>query len=455
MSKIKTFTLYYSALFFIFKEYLLKLINNLPILSSVKRVVTIIFIISISWASKINACDKLLENFEQECALQDDYLILKKRFKKNHNVNIENITGYRAKRLINYKHWDSRKTDFACRPWLFYKPKPKAWINWESGNTFVKKIAQTESFKEHFSLSPYLLRAVHISSIDPDVIGQLAKLKGTSPGGFRTKFYQIPGFHVSCETVEVKKSNYQFLQNFDLKDDNGDPLVTSKLINCNSSGGGNSSHTTRSSANSKKKSVRSTDHYFGIVQYPNSDVVQSELKKLEKFVKESLEKIKAGKNDISPMELMADAQRWFVAIHPFGDGNGRTSRYVQDLFSHYFGLPFFRGGNLQDDVLISGMNYREKFKAEGKNLLNFLRKCETYYQRGISFEEMPCDCVPLYSYKKIDRPEKGEWKRKIVIDENGVECERKMFEYPDRAIESFDDVLMWMINNRIYKETDI
>ena len=45
------------------------------------------------------------------------------------------------------------------------------------------------------------------------------------------------------------------------------------------------------------------------------------------------------KNDFSPIAIAADIQRRLVAIHPFANGNGRTSRLIMDFILESLGLP--------------------------------------------------------------------------------------------------------------------
>lgn len=52
--------------------------------------------------------------------------------------------------------------------------------------------------------------------------------------------------------------------------------------------------------------------------------------------------------DLSPVDFIADLQRRYISMHPFGDGNGRTSHFLQDIVMRALDLPFAPTGSLRD-----------------------------------------------------------------------------------------------------------
>ncbi len=54
--------------------------------------------------------------------------------------------------------------------------------------------------------------------------------------------------------------------------------------------------------------------------------------------------------DEDPFLSVARMQRWFIAIHPFRDGNGRVSRFVMDLMVKSLGLPAPILKNVEHDL---------------------------------------------------------------------------------------------------------
>lgn len=65
--------------------------------------------------------------------------------------------------------------------------------------------------------------------------------------------------------------------------------------------------------------------------------VKPELEKFIKWVNESIAECEAGL--LNPVLVAAQAAVRLVSIHPFFDGNGRTSRLVMDYILQRFGLP--------------------------------------------------------------------------------------------------------------------
>jgi hypothetical protein len=68
-------------------------------------------------------------------------------------------------------------------------------------------------------------------------------------------------------------------------------------------------------------------------------LIYGEPHKTEAKLKKLIEWYEANKATMDPIRLAADFQRAFVAIHPFVDGNGRTSRLLMDRILAEFDLP--------------------------------------------------------------------------------------------------------------------
>lgn len=106
------------------------------------------------------------------------------------------------------------------------------------------------------------------------------------------------------------------------------------------------------------------------VEYSPSKKVKSQIEWIRIFIKDNLQRFQSGNASIAPVELAAVVQKWFVSVHPFADGNGRTSRAIQDLIMQHFGLPFMPAGDLQNDATEEVEDYIENtYKALDAMLL--------------------------------------------------------------------------------------
>lgn len=337
------------------------------------------------------ACPSYLRAYPRECEMNDEYSRLKETFHNEHGLNIEYLTGYRAQRLIDRKVWEEEADRIRCRPEKAYLPSPDVWINWEKGAQFMNEALIDQKLRgENFSLDQSFIEAININSVNIKVMsGFSAMIKGARPGKIRAPGDLAPSFLLKCWKDEITRTDLEVLDDYDLKDSAGNPLVSTYSLLISES----------------ITECPGTDSISGHIYYTPSDQVGLELNKLMSFADEKFNEFirGSGSPDYSPMDFIADFQRWFVAIHPFGDGNGRTSRFLQDYLLSKFGLPFAPGGRIQNDVLMEKGAYQNLFKDEMELTIEMLKGCEEEIKAiGTSTpEDLSCECRPMYQGEYI------------------------------------------------------
>ncbi len=101
---------------------------------------------------------------------------------------------------------------------------------------------------------------------------------------------------------------------------------------------GSSYSTALGAFDSTKGDYRLLNVFAGARRFPDSSKVPVLMKTL---VNEINEKIAAAKTFSQQCELAFDVHYRFVSIHPFADGNGRTSRLLMNYILTIFDLPIF------------------------------------------------------------------------------------------------------------------
>jgi len=89
---------------------------------------------------------------------------------------------------------------------------------------------------------------------------------------------------------------------------------------------------------STKGDYRLLNVFAGARRFPDSSKVPALMKT---FVREINEKMETVKTFNQKCELAFEAHYRFVSIHPFADGNGRTSRLLMNYILAMFDLPVF------------------------------------------------------------------------------------------------------------------
>lgn len=111
----------------------------------------------------------------------------------------------------------------------------------------------------------------------------------------------------------------------------------------------------------------------GWVYYPPSDRVQEFTENWTRRLKIAIREIKEKRR--SPIDTALSFQREFVAIHPFDDGNGRVSRFLQDLILKKFSFPAIPSGYLTDEFTTFRNDYVNKGYEVLEKELSHLENC--------------------------------------------------------------------------------
>ena len=100
---------------------------------------------------------------------------------------------------------------------------------------------------------------------------------------------------------------------------------------------------------------------------------------------------------MTPAEVAYLAQKFYVGVHPFSEGNGRTSRFIQELVLTTMDMPHGSSGDLMDsDVLTSFPDYYNQAMTANIKLMQTMKNCVNLYaQSSPDDSSLPYSCRVL------------------------------------------------------------
>lgn len=319
-----------------------------------------------------HACDDAIKPFARDCAIQDRFVALKNSY-ANRQINIDEIAEYRVIRFVDRYNWERAKTS-RIKPDQIYQPAPATWIVWDSGIREVMRVGGAKGQLQN----GYVLDEANISYVNKVLLMNEAENlnvkdkitdQALKPGEYRKVTSTGVGFRSSgkdySSMINLSEESMNRLQ---ARWEAAMRATFSDLLRDTGS-----TNYTGANLRSGMKDDRSREFVF----YAPSSVVPVSMEWIKNFIRLNLERYKTGNPILSPMELAAVVQKWFVSIHPFSDGNGRTSRAIQDLILTNFEMPVVPGGDLQDDATAVYEDYMERTYVKTENILSALEMCLT------------------------------------------------------------------------------
>ncbi len=174
---------------------------------------------------------------------------------------------------------------------------------------------------------------------------------------------------------------------------------------------------------------------------PHNEVA-NEMHGLLNFLNAKIDRLDAGKEDLNPLLTAAKFHLWFVSIHPFYDGNGRTARLLTNLFLISQGFP---------PIIIK--------TDEKENYNRYLADIQAYGGSPDLFDEFLADLlirsqqmvVDAIAGKSIEEPDDID--KEIDLFKKGFE-ERPISDVPEKTNELVASVFLTNLS-RLFQKLEI
>ncbi len=337
--------------------------------------------------------------FQKDCNIQSRYAKIQAYFSEI-GINVAELAEYRLLRFVDRASFETARYA-QTPPSEIYKPAPTTWEVWDTGirtlfgnDDLAGVLYKTGGFDsrglgyDHISIANF--NAALLKNTKGDISRD--KLTGkmdsdSTPGSYRkstrvgwTSYVADCRDKVSCSQNSMYRAQkaweFDYGMNFNevVKLNNGiKPEIATFVVNM--------------SVTSEPTPGRS------FIAYASSDMVPAQINWLNNFVKANIARYREGKPAMPPIEFSALVQKWLVTIHPFSDGNGRTSRAAQDVILANFKMPYAPGGDLQNDTMEEFDKYVDQTYAAMELMLTRLEACAEEYRQKTEKPSYACRTV--------------------------------------------------------------
>lgn len=325
------------------------------------------------------------DSFRRDCDFQDRYARVKETFAR-YGRNVEDVTEYKALRFIGSQVYTTNLQTKKLPPQMIYEPAPATWQIWESGvDQVVQRFGRKDSLLDQNTIKAETISFINKSLMEKDGVSLKDKeiSSKTEFGVYRSYTDNSSGYCIDAspsdqrrQLDESRASVARFQAAFENRVGKSFvSLVTSKKGKWPEKASMDPGMIYRD--NACGKSLTNSFMY-----YSPGYMVENQIDWIRIFAEEVLKSYKVGQPMLAPTEFAAIVQKWVVSVHPFVDGNGRTSRGVQDIITRSFGVPFAPTGTLQNDALETLDIYVQNTYRETDKMLGFLEYCASTLQSG-------------------------------------------------------------------------
>ena len=324
----------------------------------------------------------------KECELTQSYREVREKLQKKYKVSLEKITEYQAMRFVVRADFELAKASdtpiekvYQIKRSDYNLPVEKRssviWDNWQAGMTQLKKYREKVLVGEGFSI-PDLMK-VHAGFFT------LSKEEGDDAWNPMEGLFKPESdvdnywwnFNSAAEGAEAKKVVNEINAHY------------RKLGLTTNSGNEDMDNVLRVRSSLKRQPSDKADlvEYVDAIYSGDSRANRGHVDMIFKFINSMYSQSLKNQHMVwngqllTPMEVAYLAQKYYVGVHPFAEGNGRTSRFILELFLTSFDMPHGSSGDLMsNDVLMTFKDYYELAFKSNVKLISNMQNCAEQYK---------------------------------------------------------------------------
>lgn len=354
------------------------------------------------FAGYAKACPEILKNVRTSflpagsgtlCEIANEYQSLKNKMAHANDPGStpDRFADVLGPRMINPTNWETKRKQVEFNPWVIYEPAPLTWRGWENGRDFIEE--HTEN----------LIATGRTPELTLEFIKKVSRIsmKGldSHAGRIRTDYDDLGD--ATEEEYSLTEEQASAIEKSEYLMDNGEQALKWTYARCISRLTPKEKKIfdradgfpTELFANDTKESAafikNGKTHYCGYITYVPFQQVRTEMNKYINSINASFRTLATREKNEDPLLLASRAQRWFVSIHPFGDGNGRQSRFMMEFVLRSMGLPAPVLKNFDHDLSSTEGQWARAIGQGILKALNTMKKCEM--NRALD----GCQIVPL------------------------------------------------------------
>ncbi len=312
-----------------------------PKLVSKKQVYSVAVFVSLTTLHASADCDAVAKRLQTRakiqtsqsievslCELQARYKAAAEKLKTMGVQDPRRVGNVYAPRFINAQHWLGyleKNGDSEYAAWRVYDPSPLTWQNWSTAERYALNPKTTETLREGsiFDIKNVVskLHKLAMSNFLPD----------NRCGTFRTDVAEIIPLHsinnayTVTEIVNIAKSPYLSAEK--------KPLMKFRQRRCED-------RPPLSVAGPIFRADSVNDYKAcGDLTMASENEVIEQMDRWSSYLQKGLQDLSQNPESLDVLKFAAKVQQWFVAVHPFIDGNGRLSRLFMDVVLQEAHLP--------------------------------------------------------------------------------------------------------------------